>query len=132
VKRCPRCRTYKHFQEYTKNRSSRDGLGSYCKRCNREVVKKNRERHHGGHRNYLLKLRYGIDADEAEKLLEAQGGKCAICGAEEAQHVDHDHLTGKVRGILCFNCNGALGRFEDDPAIMERAIEYLVAHGLDR
>jgi hypothetical protein len=131
VKRCPRCGTYKHFNDFPKNRASRDGLGTYCKPCHGVGVKKSVELHHGGHRPYLLKLRYGIDAAKAEALLRAQDGKCAVCGDPSPEHVDHDHLSGDVRGILCFNCNGALGRFEDDPEIMERAIEYLVAHGLD-
>jgi hypothetical protein len=132
VKRCPRCRRYKPFTDFPKNRASRDGLGTYCKPCHGEVVRSNQLLRHGGHRNYLLKFRYGMDEAEADFLMNAQGGLCAICGVEPAEHVDHDHHTGKIRGILCFNCNGALGRFEDDPDIMERAIEYLVAHGLDR
>jgi Recombination endonuclease VII len=58
-------------------------------------------------------------------MLAAQGGKCGICGASDPKHVDHDHLTGGVRGILCFNCNGGLGHFRDDVATMQRAITYL-------
>ncbi|WP_229076470.1 endonuclease VII domain-containing protein [Actinoplanes sp. DH11] len=50
---------------------------------------------------------------------------CAVCGADDPQHVDHDHRTGWVRGILCFNCNGGLGQFRDDPVLLANAITYL-------
>ena len=58
-------------------------------------------------------------------MIEVQGGLCLICREKPAKHVDHDHATGKVRGILCFSCNRGLGKFEDDPSLLERAITYL-------
>jgi len=62
-------------------------------------------------------------------LLAEQGGLCAICREAPAAHVDHDHATGRVRGLLCFNCNGALGQFRDRPDLMLRAYAYLTASG---
>ncbi|MBE7189396.1 endonuclease VII domain-containing protein, partial [Jatrophihabitans endophyticus] len=56
-----------------------------------------------------------------------QNGVCAICLEAPAAHVDHDHETGRVRGLLCFNCNGALGQFRDRPDLMSRAAIYLTA-----
>ena len=62
-------------------------------------------------------------------LLKAQGGVCALCwgpgSAKRAFDVDHDHETGKVRGLLCNNCNRALGHFQDDPSVCRRAANYL-------
>lgn len=58
-------------------------------------------------------------------MVEAQGGLCPICKKWEAVHVDHDHVTGKVRGILCEPCNGGLGQFRDSVSTIRRAIEYL-------
>lgn len=58
-------------------------------------------------------------------MLAEQGGLCAICREAPAEHVDHDHATGRVRGLLCFNCNGALGQFRDRRDLMVRAIAYL-------
>ena len=58
-------------------------------------------------------------------MLAAQGGLCAICREAPAEHVDHDHETGQVRGLLCFNCNGALGQFRDRTDLMLRAVAYL-------
>jgi hypothetical protein len=57
-----------------------------------------------------------------------QGGLCAICGTAPAVHVDHDHATNELRQLLCFNCNGGLGQFKDDPAVLRAAARYVEAH----
>ena len=82
----------------------------------------------GGSRTYHLTRRYGITAAEADAMLEAQGGVCAICRAAPAAHVDHDHATGAVRALLCFNCNGGLGQFKDDPTLLHAAAYYVEFH----
>ena len=61
-------------------------------------------------------------------MLAAQDGLCAICRAAPAEHVDHDHATGAVRALLCFNCNGGLGQFRDDPYLLHEAAFYLKHH----
>lgn len=74
---------------------------------------------------------YGITKEQFDKLFESQCGKCAICGYSTiGDHkffpmIDHCHETGKVRGILCANCNQALGKFKDDIERLKSAIEYL-------
>lgn len=77
---------------------------------------------------------YGITLEVYERMLEEQGGLCAICGGEgfvmKESHtmklaVDHCHSTGAVRGLLCHNCNRALGLFKDNPAHLAKAISYL-------
>ncbi|SHN58944.1 Recombination endonuclease VII [Geodermatophilus obscurus] len=82
----------------------------------------------GGSRTYHLKKRYGITAADADAMLAAQGGLCAICGVAAAEHVDHDHDTGGVRELLCFNCNGGLGQFKDDPEVLRVAADYVERH----
>ncbi len=62
-------------------------------------------------------------------MLAAQGGLCALCLAAPAAHVDHDHATDAVRELLCFNCNGGLGQFRDDPTVLLAAVTYLERHG---
>lgn len=78
--------------------------------------------------------RYGITAADYRRLLAEQGGGCAICGNRDSGdgrgnrlHVDHCHSTDIVRGLLCSSCNFGLGKFEDDPARLERAAMYLRA-----
>ena len=60
-------------------------------------------------------------------MIEAQGGTCATCDAKP-EHVDHDHRTGKVRGVLCFNCNQALGNVRDNVTTLGRLDDYLRLH----
>jgi hypothetical protein len=72
-----------------------------------------------------LKRQYDLTEHEVEAMRDAQGGVCAICRTAPAVHVDHDHATGKVRGMLCFSCNAALGHFKDEPAVLRRAARYL-------
>lgn len=79
--------------------------------------------------------RYGITRQEYEEMLEAQGDSCAICKTMDIGrkghthfHVDHDHVTGKVRGLLCDLCNRGLGYFKDDPFLLIKAGKYLESH----
>jgi hypothetical protein len=72
---------------------------------------------------------YGITVEDYEQMLESQGGGCYICGASpsvRALDIDHDHRTGKVRGLLCSNHNRALGLLGDDPDLLLAAHTYLV------
>lgn len=86
----------------------------------------------GGARRYHMRRRYGIEPEEFDKLLAAQGGVCAICNDRPATHLDHAH-EGKteknqgerVRGVLCVSCNNGLGLFRDRPNWLRRAADYL-------
>jgi predicted nucleic acid-binding Zn ribbon protein len=76
---------------------------------------------------------YGVTPDRFAEMLAEQGGSCGICPAAEpggkgAWHVDHDHATGRVRGLLCHHCNLGLGNFKDEPSRLRAAITYLEAH----
>lgn len=73
---------------------------------------------------------YGITLNDYNKMFKNQEGCCAICGKHQTEtekrfHIDHCHSTNKVRGLLCFSCNNAIGQLNDDPAILRKAIEYL-------
>ncbi|MCZ2109495.1 MAG: endonuclease VII domain-containing protein [Dehalococcoidia bacterium] len=74
-------------------------------------------------RVYNLSRRYGLTPSEREAL----GDVCQICGDDNDPVVDHDHASGRVRGILCRGCNAAIGRLGDTPEALARALQYLTA-----
>lgn len=75
-----------------------------------------------------IKNRYGISLEERAEMLAKQGGACPICLLPpEPPHIDHDHKTGALRGVLCSACNRALGFLKDDPEAMRRAADYVEA-----
>jgi hypothetical protein len=88
-------------------------------------LRANRLKNHGSTRSFHLNRRYRVDAAQVAWMILQQGGVCALCGSGKPEHVDHDHETKRVRGILCFNCNRGLGKFCDDAGLMGRAAEYL-------
>lgn len=94
----------------------------------RAAVYKWRENNKEYHLNYNRALRYGISIEELEAMTEQQKGMCAICKVEKGSHVDHNHVTGKVRGMLCGNCNRGIGCLKDNITFLNNAIEYLRRH----
>lgn len=106
-------------------RESRQGY----KRRHPERDKESRKRWREKHRAEILEkkrqARYGLSPEAYAQLWKSQGGLCAICLTVPPEHVDHDHATGEIRGLLCQRCNMALGLFKDDTEILERAIFYL-------
>lgn len=88
-------------------------------------------------RQYQLKTKYNLTPEQHDEMLAAQNGLCALCGnppdpngvrAASRLHVDHDHLTGVVRELLCNVCNQGLGHFRDDPALLRAAADYIDRH----
>jgi hypothetical protein len=89
----------------------------------------------GGYKRSLrkshLKAKYGLTLEQYDGMLDRQGGVCAICDeppGDTALHVDHCHDTGRIRGLLCFRCNSALGNLRHDPEVIGRALEYVAVH----
>ncbi len=76
-----------------------------------------------------LKRQFGLTLEAYDAMLREQGGVCRICGRTPKQgrvlHVDHDHVTGRLRALLCFTCNNALGDFADDPDWLRAAARYV-------
>lgn len=111
---CPGCRTAKAFAEWHRQWSQSGGYTSYCKECRREQGKQSH-----------LRKNYQLTTEELEHRIAAQRGLCAICRSEKPVHVDHDHKTGGVRGILCARCNLGLGLFGDRMEVLLAALDYL-------
>lgn len=133
TKVCSRCFEEKQTSEFHLRSKKEPYPKSACKDCHRERAKdywrKNplpkevqRERN--------LQRSFNIGVGDYNNLLESQGACCAICGIGACSSgrnfaVDHDHSTGKIRGLLCQSCNTALGQFKDNQKILQSAILYL-------
>ena len=153
-KYCPRCKTWKTFENFTKHAGYRGGgYESLCKQCAVEYRKergprknslqdierasrwnaenkKRRRMQKCNQKNYLRSVRYGLTPEDYKKMYEEQNGKCAIPSCSgAAEFVDHDHETIKVRRLLCHLCNSGLGFFRDNPNLLLEAAEYLRSFG---
>ena len=134
TKQCNRCKKDKPLSEFSKDTWSTDGLHNWCKDCMKAYRKQRhndpeaKQRDNAGSSNRMLKRNYGITLDEYDRLLKQQGGVCAVCGKPpngRRLHVDHNHKTGKVRGLLCSGCNVALGAVDDNMNVLQKLISYL-------
>lgn len=136
TKTCRKCKQAKPFSEFHKNKGKADGHTCLCKQCRKEEQKEKLESDYLGtrlkERAANLKRMFGISLNEYDKKLEEQNGVCAICGglckSGKRLAVDHDHKTGQIRELLCGNCNGGLGKFQDNPELLEKAAEYIRKH----
>ena len=94
--------------------------------------KEHRDRYLHSQRKSQLKVSYGLSIEAYESIFKFQNGACAICKGQNMDGkrlaVDHCHSTGKIRGLLCSNCNNGLGRFKDDHGLLEAALIYLKSH----
>lgn len=113
-KRCPSCEEIKPHSAFHRAPRSWDGLSSHCADC----------RNAAGRAHYLWRS-YGFNEEQVRRLIEGQGNVCVICLRAKPVHVDHDHATGAVRAVLCFNCNAALGHLKDNPNVLRRATRYV-------
>lgn len=89
-------------------------------------AKTHRDKNNKSNRKSLLKTKYRLSEEDYEQMVIVQNNKCKICGRDmKRPYVDHNHKQGKVRGLLCMNCNTALGHFRDSIEILQNAILYL-------
>lgn len=142
--KCSKCFLIKPLEDFVKDKFSKGGRRSFCKICKnksdaprrekqREVYKSRyRERDVWLHRQ----RKFGLTKEAYFLLLADQRGACAICKISFPQeiahrniHIDHNHETGKVRGILCMGCNNGLGALKDNITILKNAAQYLEEKG---
>jgi hypothetical protein len=137
---CSKCHTSKDEEQDFAFRDEARGIRhKQCRDCQadyrREHYLRNIEKYiskankwNKAHPSYKIANRYGMTGAEYLFLFSQQNGICKICGKKDDKplHVDHDHLTGKVRGLLCRSCNLGIGHFKDDPSLLKNASEYLL------
>ncbi len=158
MKKCSKCKQEKELIEFAKDKHNPDGLTYRCKECRNlhyntyyknnpekqklknDSQKENRKQFYNSEkgirssRRSHLKRSFGMSLEEYEDKLKNQNNRCAICNSENSFDkwgvlaVDHDHKTGKIRDLLCFKCNTILGSVNDNPLILQKAINYLIKH----
>lgn len=116
-------------KRYKTKHKGENKYAEYNKVYKKQYQLDNKEKTHRDHRKYSCK-QFGITVEDYNEMFEKQEGKCAICGKHQTElkkalAIDHSHKTGKVRGLLCGNCNIGIGNLQDDPYVITRALEYL-------
>jgi hypothetical protein len=137
MKLCPTCQQTKPATDFYADRRRSNGLHTYCRACCKTRAKgryaADPEGHKKRHRDWVsrnperVKLHkarsaYGISAEQYQGLAKV----CVICGAVDNLRIDHSHQSGRIRGMLCDQCNKGLGFFRDNPALLHRAAEYIL------
>ena len=116
---CTKCKVQKPetSEFFPLHNKKKNGLDSWCRTCR------------GAYRSGIRRgfYRNSISDDDLKHLLDTTN-ECVICGVQAPLVVDHDHSTGKVRGLLCNKCNMAIGLLQDDPMLLEFARMYLIAN----
>lgn len=153
-KKCTKCNIVKSFSEFQKCKKAPDKMSWYCKPCIKSVISKYasstkayKEKNKHKIKKYMkryskawrLRKFFGIKISDKNKMLKKQKYKCAICNKRETgTHnnkgfiqkrelcLDHCHVSGKIRGLLCNKCNRGLGFFNDCVPRLKKAVKYLV------
>lgn len=126
---CRKCLTERDLTDFYASAKHKDGVHPHCSKCQSlrasEWNKKNPlKRRVNSHRN-KMKTQYGITPEDLVRMTAEQGGKCLLCELKRKLVVDHCHKTGKVRGLLCRQCNSGIGQLQESEIILRRAIEYV-------
>lgn len=147
-KKCSKCKVEKEDSEFYNYVKNKDGKDCQCKKCKIEASQKIAKYKYKNNPDFVkhkikiaeiarLKRKYNISIEHREELLQKQNHKCAICGKLDTEcnqqfAVDHNHITNKIRGLLCVRCNSALGMLNADfgTDLLEKAINYIKENDL--
>lgn len=132
MKTCPKCKEKKPRKAFWKDKKAKDGLQHSCKVCHREQINlwiaNNPKAAAVTAKRKNLKW-FGWNLELYEAALLSQNGGCKLCGgvnkSGRSLAIDHHHVTGKFRGLLCYKCNVGLGMFDDSPSRLIAAAAYL-------
>jgi hypothetical protein len=142
-KQCTKCGQVKFLTEFHKVTQNSEQRRSICKLCHNEIYRNNYKKNPEKYRQYTnsrpyrpeLKRKanlktFGLTIQQYEEMLQLQQGVCAICAetctSGKRLAVDHCHVTGRVRQLLCRRCNQSIGKFNDDPVLLQKAVDYLL------
>lgn len=128
MKTCSKCRKVKPPDQFSKDLSRKDGLSHCCNLCCSVAKKKQWSRLTPEERTQRQRRRdYRMESEDFDQIRLNQQNRCAICHLEflKTPDIDHNHATGKVRGLLCRSCNSGLGAFFDSPNRLIAAANYL-------
>lgn len=122
---CLECLVFKPWAEFNAHSHTRNGHDTRCRACKSAYMKRRRKA-----KPELRLDQWGLTIEDEARMIVAQAGRCPICKREFHEFkrkpaVDHCHVTERIRGLLCSNCNLGLGYFEDDIERFEAAIGYL-------
>lgn len=138
TKLCKGCDRDLPLDVFNKRASAPDGRAYKCCECDAQYQKKYqaqehvKEKNREYHRKHHLERTYGVTPEQYAEMLFIQGGRCAACtsdGDGKKLHLDHNHETGEVRGLLCWNCNAAIGLLKEDVDRLRNLIAYLERGG---
>jgi len=144
TKTCSTCGATKELIEFTPDRKFKDGFTAQCKKCRNARIAKNQRgdpSYREKQRLIAKEMRFGLGINTLyDELFKRQGGVCALCGKPETKvhkahkcacdlSIDHDHRTGKIRGLLCHVCNTLLGRLEANIELLPKMLEYIKERG---
>jgi hypothetical protein len=137
LKECPKCKLLLHKEKFNKSSKLKYGYGVYCKACCSIISKNSNYKYPLTAKKNSLK-KYGLTLEQYKEIGNSQNWVCSICNKTETRkgkngkvsplNVDHNHKTGKARGLLCHLCNVSLGGFQDSEEILTKAINYLIKH----
>jgi len=131
MKKCYGCQVELPLDAFGSDKSQKSNKSNYCLKCRAEKQKAKRRARPHVDRYYRLMKKYGVTPEWYESKLKEQNGLCEICGTDKPggrgkdMHVDHNHTTNKVRGLLCSNCNTMLGLAKENLDILKLAMKYL-------
>lgn len=144
TKTCANCKEEKYLAEFYKNKNCTGGHDTTCKSCfkaraskyyldNKDAVLERMAKDWLSQKERVFRRKYNMSLQDYVDMYDSQKGKCAICGrhhelfdkAKDQLVVDHDHDTGKVRKLLCNNCNTGLGMFKESATLLKLAAKYL-------
>ncbi|AUV60620.1 endonuclease VII [Gordonia phage SteveFrench] len=131
LKPCSSCKERLPRESFDRNRRMASGYASQCKTCFRNKGYTDE----ASRSEYRFQRKYGISMQEYDRMFDDQCGRCKLCGQSpegsrySKLYIDHNHQTGKVRGLLCIECNFGLGKFKDNAELLDRASDYVRQDG---